>query len=141
MNLLIGIGIAILVWIALLTIIATPVSTYRSIWDSLTHARYRNDKHQLTMMLDHLRSFPDDWSVSRTQVSFPKEGAKSIFLTYDKPKDRWEYSLSSFGGDSRVLDGHFGSEFKQQIAIENSRRESVSVARTLFGTDGPLLLK
>jgi hypothetical protein len=91
-------------------------------------------------MLDHLKNQPDEWSISRTSASFPKEGAKQIYLSYDK--DRWTYSIPNFGNETRDLGGHFGAEFGKELARINSNRERDSLLRLCYpNSDGPLLLR
>lgn len=99
---MIAIYIGVFIWMLLLTFLLTPSNFYANTWDRITKARYRQDRINLQIMLDHLRSFPDDWSISRDSAHFPKTGAKSVYL--NKERDKWQYSLSSFDSRSRELD-------------------------------------
>ena len=132
--------ISILIWLFVMIVLWTPSGFYSSALDRLTKARWRDDRVGLQIMLDHLKSFPDQWSISREGASFPKEGMKQIYLTYDD-RSGWEYTLNSFGGKARPLAGHFRSEFVRELTAENNRRESQALLRTFYPElDGPLLL-
>lgn len=130
--------IPLILWMVIMTVLFTPKGTYSSFLDRLTRARYRNDRIVLQIMLDHLRSFPEQWSISSDAASFPLEGAKKIYLNFDKG---WEYTLDGFGRTPRKLDGYFGKEFGQQLSLVNSSRENEAVLRSFYpNLDGPLLL-
>jgi hypothetical protein len=129
------------VWLFILFLIVTPKSFYSHHFDRLTHARYRKDKTTLQAMLDNLRSFPDQWSINREGAAFPKEGAKQIYISYDRNR-QLTYSLSSFGGGERILDGYFGSQFEKTLIEENTRRETKRVLLDFYPElNGTLMLK
>lgn len=133
--------IVALVWVLILAALIVPVSFYKNTFDRVTRGKYRNDRAGLQIMLDHLRSFPDEWSISRDSASFPKTGMKQINLFHDK-KTGWEYSLNSFGGNARPLNGHFEKEFVTALTDENNRRESQALLRSFYPElNGQVLLK
>jgi hypothetical protein len=138
-----AIGIMLIIlWALTLTILLTPTRVYKSAFDRVTRAHYRDDRVALQIMLDHLRSFPEQWSISRDGASFPLEGAKQIYLSLDK-KEGLEYTLASFGGSARPLNGYFGAEFQKELSYQNNQRESQAVLKKLYPElhDGRLLLK
>ncbi|RZK38497.1 MAG: hypothetical protein EOO61_07925 [Hymenobacter sp.] len=136
-----AIAALIIFWIIAFAFVVIPSSFYRKTWDHVTRGHYREDRDNLRIMIDHLRSFPEEWSISRDQAAFPKEGAKQIYLNFDKKKG-WEYTLASFGSTPRALDGHYGSIMNNVLLEENNRREKASLVRTLHpNLEGPLLLK
>jgi hypothetical protein len=133
--------ILLIVWIIAIFAIAIPSRVYRNLFDRATQGRYRDDRDNLRILIDHLRSFPEEWSISRDQASFPKEGAKKIYLSYDKTKRDWEYTLSAFSSTPRPLDGHYGAQMSSILLEENNRREKESLARTFYpNLDGPLMI-
>jgi len=130
----------IALWLIVMTVLMLPNNFFHNQWDKLTHGKYNKDKPGLQLMLDHLRSFPDEWTVDKDMASFPAKGnAKQIYLSHtDKG---WEYTLNSRGSKATPLEGHFGREYTEVLAQENARRQSLAFARTLFpDLDGPLLL-
>jgi hypothetical protein len=131
----------LVLWMVLLTALLVPASLYRNTFDKWTKGKYRDDRAGLQIMLDHLRTFPETWSVSRDGAAFPQEGAKQIYLNYDKI-DGWEYTLSNFGGKARSLNGYFEKEFVRELTLENNRRESQSLLRQFYPElNGQVLLK
>lgn len=128
--------IPIVIWGAL----CTPKTLIPSIVDRITHAKFRKDRDTLQLMLDHFKSRPQTWSVSRNQASFPLEGAKQIHLIYSEDHG-WQYALSSFGREFTDLTGFFKSEFIREINAEASRREQRSLMRSFYPEiEGTLLL-
>lgn len=133
--------IPVILWLMVMSFPLTPTRMYSNAFDRVTKAKYRNDRAGLQIMLDHLRSFPEQWSISRDSASFPLQGAKQIYLHFDDKKG-WEYTLNNFGGRARPLDGHFGKQFVEQLTLENNRRESQALLRSFYPElDGTLLLK
>ena len=129
------------VWLLILAVLIIPMSFYKNSWDKITKAKFRDDRAPLQIMLDHLRSFPEEWSISRDSASFPKTGMKQIYLTHDKNKG-WEYTLNSFGGNARPLNGHFEGQFVKALTDENNRRESEAMLRNFYPElNGQVLLK
>lgn len=118
-------------WAITLIALLTKGETYKSAFDRLTGGKYRADKDTLQIMLDHFRSFPNEWSVSTTQVSYPLEGAKKYNLFLDSDKG-WQYSLESYGGRPRQLTGHYAAEFGKTISKENNTREKLSALRDFY---------
>ena len=133
------IAVPIILWFILMTFLLTPALFYSNMFDKITKAKYRPDKHNLAIILDHLRSYGDQWSLGSDQAAFPKEGAKQIYLNRDKNRG-WEYVLASFDSTPRPINGYFGDQIVNEIAQVNIDRERKSLLRTLHG-DGPLLLK
>ena len=132
--------ILILMWTAALIAVAVPARFWRNIFDHLTHGHYRDDKENLRILIDHLRSFPDEWSISRDAASFPKDGAKKVYLNFDNKKG-WEYTLAAFDSKPRRLEGHYGSQLGNLLLEENNRREKESLLRNFYpNLDGPLML-
>lgn len=133
--------IPILFWAMIMTLLLTPSVVYSNAFDRITRAKWRKDRTGLQIMLDHLNSRPEEWSISRNGASFPKEGAKDIVLSYDGKTKQLEYVLNKFGGDFRPLTGHFAKEFDAALNRENGRRESTALLRSLYpNLDGPKLL-
>jgi hypothetical protein len=129
-----------LLWVLTIILLALPNRFWPNLWDKVTKAKYRDDRLGLEIMFDNFRSFPQDWSVSREAIHFPKEGMKQTSIMFDEKKG-WSYSLNSFGGTSRPLEGHFADLFVKEIAAENSRRESQALLRQFYpNMDGPLML-
>ena len=135
--------IPVILWILVMTMLITPVACYTSIWDKFTKAKNRPDRANLQIMLDHLRSYPEEWSIGRDSVSFPAKGSKQIYLNYDKDRGQWKYSLAAFDGPPRILDGYFGPQFVAEINRKNGEKESKALLRNFYpelNTD-QLLLK
>ena len=131
----------IVLWILTMIILLSPPNLWTNTLDRITKAKYRKDRAQLSIMLDNLQSNPDQWSITREGASYPLQGAKQIYLSFNKDK-QLEYSLNAFGSTPRPLEGYFGKQFSEQLEFENSRREAQSLLRTFYPElDGPLLLK
>jgi len=132
-----------IIWFLLIAILVTPPGHYRSKWDRLTRAKYRPDRVNLQIMLDHLRSYPEQWSINREAAAFPIEGSKQIYLNYDKNSAKWRYTLNGFDDGPRVLDGHFGIEFNRELEKLNNKKENQALLRNFYPdlNNGVLLLK
>lgn len=131
----------VLLWMTVLIYLILPSNLVKSAIDRLTKAKFRADRENLQIMLQHLQHFPEQWSIGRDQVSFPKEGSKQIYLTRDRGEEEWRYNFNSFDYGPRPLDGHFGKEFKKIIEVENVKRERKALVRNFYpDMDGPLLL-
>jgi len=131
--------IIFLLWLITMSYLLTPTGLYTSAWDRLTKAKYRDDRLSLQIMLDHIRTSPELWSVSQKSASYPMEGAKRIYIEHDEKKGL-TYSLS--GGNFRPLDGFFGVEFNREITQENARREGQFLLREFYPElNGQVLLK
>jgi len=132
-----------LLWAGAITVLCTPAGNYTSFWDRITKAKYRNDKVTLQIMLDHLRSYPEQWSINRNAASFPAQGAKQIYLSYDKHDNVWKYTLQAFDDGPRKLDGHFGAEFARELNKVNNQKENQALLRNFYPDldNGVLLLK
>lgn len=136
-----GLLIIIALWVVILAHILMPNNFYGNCWDRVTQARWRSDRENLQMMLDNFRSFPEEWSVKRNSIAFPKEGAKKLYLNYDEKKG-WEYTLPAFDDRARPLRGHFEAQFVDAIKLENDEREKKAMARMFYpDLEGPLRLK
>jgi len=135
-----AIAIVAIIWLIAFILLMTPSTFWASNWDRITKARWRKDKINLQIMLDHLRTKPDEWAISREGASFPKDSrAKKIYLTYDK--GQLNYTLNSFDTKSRVLDGHFGKEFETLIRRHNDNVEKEALLRDFWPNyDGQRLL-
>lgn len=131
----------ILVWLTILLWLILPSEFAKSVIDRLTKAKFRADRENLQIMLQHLENFPDQWSIGRDSVSFPTEGVKSIYLTKDRGEKEWKYTFNSFDYGPRPLNGHFGKEFAKMIEAENIKRERKSLIRNFYpDMDGPIML-
>lgn len=133
--------VPIILWMMIMTVLLVPKGTYSSLVDRVTKAKWRDDRVNLQIIVDHLRSRPDEWSVSREGAHFPREGAKQILLDYDKTKG-WSYALTGFEGRFRPIDGHFEQEIKTEINLLNNKKEGESLLRHFYPElEGPLLLE
>lgn len=132
--------IPIVIWGAIMGALCAPKNLIPNLVDRVTHAKFRKDRDTLQLMLEHFKSRPQTWSVSRDQVSFPLEGAKQIHLVYSEHHG-WQYALSSFGREFTDLNGFFKTEFVREINAEASRREQRSLIRSFYPEiEGTLLL-
>lgn len=131
--------LAVVLWVIALAILTTPKSVWTSSFDKLTKAKYRKDKANLQLILDNIRSFPEQWSISSDSASFPLESkAKQIYISMNPPS----YSSPMFGDSNRKLDGFFGNEILHALEKENAKRETKALMRTLFPEiDSSRLLK
>ncbi len=134
------IAIPVVLWTGVITYLALPKDFMRNKIDKLTHARFRDDRNTLQLMLDHLRTNPEKWSIARDAAFFPKEGAKAIYINR-MSETSWTYSLAAFGRDSMPLEGYFKSEFVKTIQLHASLMEQKSLLRTFYPhLEGTLLL-
>lgn len=133
--------VIIAVWLIILALILKPNRFFRDKLDTITKAKWRPDRDNLQIMLDNFRSFPEQWSVKRDSIAFPKEGAKKLFINFDQ-RNGLEYTLSAFDDRARPLAGHFAREFTQAMQEENARREKEAALRMFYPEiDGTLRLK
>jgi hypothetical protein len=133
--------IPILLWALVMAILIIPGDAYSSFFDRLTRGKWRKDRVNLAIMLEHLRNNPEDWSISRDRAAFPKEGAKQIMLEHDR-SGNWSYALTSFGGSFRPLNGHFAHEFDKELTRQNNAVEERALLRHFYPElNGTLLLK
>lgn len=129
-----------IIWCITLFVLCCPISVYKNAFDRLTRGSYRHDKANLQIMLDHLNSYPDDWSISSTTAHFPKTGAKHISFDLDRETGALTYSVGSAG--FRPLAGHFGNEFTKVIRETYAAREKQALLVKFYPeTHGQLLLK
>lgn len=144
MSTLVGILVVVVIlWLITMSILLSPEGYFRSLWDKITRAKFRDDRVSLQIMLDHFVSNPQDWSISRDTAAFPKEGSKQIYLSFNDNKKHWEYTLTSFENKARPLDGHFETLFVNALNAENSQRERKSLLRGFYPelSSDQLLLK
>ena len=131
----------IILWILILTAILPRKGFYSALLDQLLGGRLRDDKTALSIMLGHLESNPELWSIGRREASFPLDSkAKQIYINYDDDKGLFTYNLAGNGERSRVLDGYYGAKIASLITKENDARQAKMLVRNLYGVDGPLLL-
>lgn len=121
-----------------MTFLLIPTSTYSSAWDRMTRAHFRKDKENLQLMLEHLSSFPSEWSITRDGASFPQKGAKQVLLNYDHGK--LEYTFNS-SDKFRPLEGHYAKQFNEIITKHINEREKETLLRNFYPElNGQLML-
>jgi hypothetical protein len=115
-----------------------PIEKYSHFFDRITRGKLRKDHETLKMAIDHLKNYPEEWSISRTSVNFPKEGLKRIVFNLDRSTG-WEYNMPAFG-NFRPLNGHFEACLEEIIKKECSIQEREALFRAFHPELNNLLL-
>lgn len=133
-------GGLIIAWIIFMIILFSPQRFYSDAWDKLRSGRGQPDRINLQIMIDNLRSYPEQWQISRDGASYPKEGAKKIYLSKDRSGD-WQYTLDSIDSQPRALVGHYEQQFKDELKSLNDKFEREALLRTFYkDLEGPLMI-